>query len=107
MTLLGKRMATHAGLTALLMIALGIPPAFAQGTQTGVITGLVSSTDGAPLPGVAVTITSPAMQGGRTTTTDSSGAYLVRGLPPGEYRVAFALSGFGNVERNVAVALGG
>jgi hypothetical protein len=68
---------------------------------------VVSSTDGASLPGVSVTVTSPALQGERTVTTDSSGAYLFRGLPPGDYRVVFALSGFGDVERRVTVALGG
>src|SRR5688572_17637746 len=68
MTLHNRIMAAHAGLIALLVLALGITPAAAQGTQTGVITGVVSSTDGAPLPGVAVTVTSPSLQGGRTAT---------------------------------------
>jgi hypothetical protein len=93
-------------LIALLAVVLGTS-AFAQGTQTGVITGVVSSTDGASVPGVSVTVRSPALQGERTVITDSSGAYLFRGLPPGEYKVRFALSGFGDVERKVNVPLGG
>lgn len=104
---LKKRTAGPVGLIALLAVVLGFTSAFAQGTQTGVVTGVVSSADGASLPGVAVTVTSPALQGGRTVTTDTSGAYIFRGLPPGEYRVAFALSGFGDVERRITVALGG
>ena len=90
---LHMRIASRLGLLALLAMALGLTPAFAQGTQTGVITGVVASADGATLPGVAVTVNSAALQGGRTSTTDSSGAYIFRGLPPGEYTVAFSLSG--------------
>jgi outer membrane receptor for ferrienterochelin and colicin len=99
-------MASRLGLMTLLALTLGFTPAFAQGTQTGVITGVVSSTDGAMLPGVAVTVTSPVLQGGRTVVTDSTGAYIFRGLPPGNYTVAFSMSGFANLERRITVALG-
>jgi hypothetical protein len=94
------------GALALLALALGLSPAFAQGTQTGVITGIVHATDGAALPGVTVTLSSPVLQGVRSITTDATGAYHFRALPPGNYKVSFALSGFGDVERNVALALG-
>ncbi|HVR70201.1 MAG TPA: TonB-dependent receptor [Vicinamibacteria bacterium] len=103
---LQTRMATRVGLLALLVTALGFTPAFAQGTQTGVLSGVVESTDGAPLPGVTVSISSPALQGERTAVTDTAGAYILRGLPPGEYRVRFSLAGFGDVERTVQLALG-
>jgi hypothetical protein len=103
---LQTRIAARLGLLALLALAIGFTPAFAQGTQTGVITGVVSSTDGSLLPGVAVTVSSPALQGERTATTDPSGAYVFRGLPPGDYKLSFALSGFGSVERTVALRLG-
>jgi hypothetical protein len=97
---------TRWGLLALLAVAIGFTPAFAQGTQTGVLTGVVESTDGSRLPGVTVTATSPAMQGERTVVTDTEGAYIFRGLPPGTYRVRMTLAGFGDVERSVVVALG-
>jgi hypothetical protein len=99
------RIAGRLGILALLATTLAVSPAFPQGSQTSMITGVVSSSDGAPLPGVAVTVTSPALQGGRSGVTDASGAYIFRGLPPGEYKVAFSLSGFGEVERRVSVAL--
>jgi hypothetical protein len=47
--------------------------AYAQGVQTGTVTGIVASTDGLSLPGVTVTATSPALQGERSTVTDTNG----------------------------------
>jgi hypothetical protein len=92
---------------AVLAVLLALAaPTLAQGTQTGIISGSVTSHDGASLPGVAVTATSPALQGERTTVTDITGAYTLRGLPPGAYKVAFALAGFAAIERSVVVPLG-
>ncbi|HEX7809172.1 MAG TPA: carboxypeptidase-like regulatory domain-containing protein, partial [Thermoanaerobaculia bacterium] len=71
--------------------------AFAQTTTT--LTGVVT-TDGAALPGVTVTVTSPSMQGSRTTTTGDAGGYSFAALPPGTYKVRFELEGMGPVERN-------
>src|SRR5438132_14000331 len=87
---------------AVLGLALALALAFtgvaaAQGTQTGTLTGGVTSTDGAALPGVTVGLKSPALQGERTAVTDNTGGYIFRGLPPGAYTLTFALSGFGNV----------
>ncbi len=94
-------------LTLTLVFVLGLAGlAGAQGTQTGVLSGQVTSADGAPLPGVTVSITSPALQGERTAVADTNGGYIFRGLPNGEYTVAFTLSGFSTVQRKVAVALG-
>ena len=98
--------ATRWGLLALLAVALGFTPAFAQGPLTGILEGVVESSDGSRLPGVTVTITSPSLQGERTAVTDGEGAYIFRGLPPGTYRVRMTLAGFGDFERTVTVALG-
>ena len=95
------------GAIAMLALALGFTSAFAQGTQTGTVSGKVVSSDGTHLPGVVVTLSSPALQGGRNATTDASGAFIFRGLPPGVYNLKFALTGFSPFERNVSVALGG
>jgi hypothetical protein len=90
-----------------LAVALGLAAtAGAQGVQTSTLSGTISSADGAVLPGTTVTITSPSLQGARTTTTDANGNYIFRGLPAGVYKVSFALSGFGTVEREVTIALG-
>jgi hypothetical protein len=53
------------------------------------------------LPGVTVTITSPAQQGVRTATTSVNGGYVFPGLPPGDYHVRFELVGFQTMETTV------
>jgi len=94
-------------LLALVLIAPA-PLALAQGVQSGTVTGLVTSSDGAPLPGVTVVATSPALQQERLATTDVNGVYYLRALPPGDYQVQFALDGFQTATRTgIAVAVGG
>jgi hypothetical protein len=80
--------------------------ALAQGTQTGTLTGTVTSNDGAVLPGVTVTVRSPALVGERTTTTTTNGDYIVKNLPAGTYKVTFELSGFAATDITTAIALG-
>jgi len=76
-----------------LILALSVP-GFAQ-TQTGALTGRATDTSGALIPGVEVSITSPAMIGGaRSAPTDETGSYRFTLLSPGVYRVSFALPGF-------------
>ncbi|MFP5245305.1 MAG: carboxypeptidase regulatory-like domain-containing protein, partial [Thermoanaerobaculia bacterium] len=77
--------------------------ALGQGT-TGAIIGTVT-TDGSPLPGVTVTVSSPALQGVRTTITGENGAYTFPALPPGSYSVLFELSGMSKVTKRVQLAL--
>src|SRR6266571_4127759 len=74
---------------------------FAQGT-TGTLTGQVKQAGNA-LPGVTVTITSPQMQGTRTTTTNENGEYNFAPIPPGDYTAAFNLEGMNAVTRKVNV----
>lgn len=78
-------------LTAL--IALGGVALYAQGTQTANITGTVVDTAGAPLAGVTVRLSSPSLQGVRTLTTDASGKFIARLLPPGFYTVQYTKDG--------------
>src|SRR5688572_6835966 len=77
--------------------------AAAQAT-TGSITGRVVSSDGQPLPGVTVSMTSTALQGSRTAITSASGDYFIGVLPPGMYSVSFDLGGFQAVKRAQQVA---
>jgi hypothetical protein len=78
----------------------------AQGLQTGVITGTITSNDGLSMPGATITITSPALQGTQTAVTDVNGIYVVRGLPPGEYVVTVEMDGMATVKRPTRVELG-
>ncbi len=93
-------------LLALTLSLVTTTTAFAQGRQTGTIMGSV--TDGASLviPGATVTISSPALQGLRTTTTDGNGNFTLPGLPPGEYKVRIELAGMRPVEVRQRVDLG-
>src|SRR6266513_944662 len=82
---------------ALLVVALsGIAPAaYAQSA----IAGVVRDASGAVLPGVTVAASSPALiEGTRTAVTDDAGSYRIVDLRPGEYSVAFTLTGFRTVK---------
>ena len=71
------------------MTVSGVVSVFAQGQQYGTLSGRVASADRLPLPGVTVTVSSDALQGERTATTDINGVYALPGLPPGQYLVRF------------------
>ena len=78
----------------------------AQGVQTGTIRGSVRDQQDLPVPGATVTVSSPALQGTRTSVTDEAGAYALLALPAGAYQVEFELSGFAPVTQQTTVALG-
>jgi Carboxypeptidase regulatory-like domain len=80
--------------------------AAAQGLQTGVVTGTVTSVDGLSMPGATVAAESAALQGVRTAVSDVNGNYVVRGLPPGEYTVRIEMDGMATRTERTAVALG-
>jgi hypothetical protein len=88
-----------------LLAFVGWGTAQAQGVQTGQITGVVKTADGAVVPGANVSLRSPALLGVRTAVTDATGAYLFRGLAPGEYTVTIELSGMSTVEQKTTVGV--
>jgi hypothetical protein len=78
----------------------------AQGIQTGSLRGTVTDQQNLPVPGVTVTIQSPAMQGIRSTATEGDGSYSFLRLPPGRYEMTFEISSFAPVKRTSDVLLG-
>lgn len=102
----GRRLRPLLVAAAIAMVALGGTSAIAQGVQTGEITGVARDTGGLVLPGATVSVTSPALQGQRTTTTDENGQFVLRGLPPGTYTVVVELSGLQAFSRSIQVDLG-
>jgi outer membrane receptor protein involved in Fe transport len=81
-------------------------PLLAQRT-TGGIAGTVKDQSGAVLPGVAVSVSGPNIAGVQSATTNEAGFYRFLNLPPGEYELKFAISGFKKeARRGVRVALG-
>jgi outer membrane receptor for ferrienterochelin and colicin len=92
-------------LVSALMLLAFAAGAFAQGNPTGVIRGAVTDPEGLPLPGVTVTVTSPALQGARSVETSMNGDFIVPFLPPGEYVVSFELQGFASQRQTIGVAM--
>lgn len=91
-------------LTLVCLCAVGT--LFAQGVQTGTLEGTVTGPEGTPLPGVMVTVTSPALMGERQAVTSATGDYILRGLTPGAYTVRFTLEGMRAPQQKVQLALG-
>jgi len=92
------------GLFLMGMAVLG----YAQTTSTGNLEGKVVDTTGAVLPGVTVTISSPAMiLPQMVSVTTERGSYRFPAIPPGLYTVSFELEGFTTLVREeIRVSLG-
>jgi hypothetical protein len=89
----------------LFLAALAAGSAVAQ--TTGDLDGSVTDQNGGPLPGAAVELKSPSLQGVRTAVTDGAGRYRFPALAPGVYTVTGKLGGFSTAERTgLKVSLG-
>ncbi len=73
---------------------------FAQGTDLGTITGLVTDGTGAVVPNAKVVILDLATNTSRTTATNSQGVYRLFGLSGGHYKVSMSAPGMGTFEVN-------
>lgn len=92
------------GLFAVLIAAA---PALSQTTARSSIEGRIADQAGGVLPGVTVTLTSPALlERTRTTLTDSEGRYRFAALPAGTYEISFEYPQFATVKREVRLATG-
>jgi len=79
----------------ILLLAFGITSAsFAQGRQTGSISGTVSDEEGNLLPGVTVTLTGSGIMGNLTSFTGETGRFRFPSLIPGEYEIKAEVAGF-------------
>jgi hypothetical protein len=63
------------------------------------LTGVVRDAQGAVLPGVTVTATSPALLGSQSVTSELGGEYRFPNLPAGTYTLTFELPGFQTAKR--------
>ena len=74
--------------------------AFAQQVLRGSIAGTVRDDTGGSLPGVTITVTSPALQVPQILrVSDERGEYQVPDLPAGTFRVTYELPGFATLVR--------
>jgi hypothetical protein len=98
------------GLLALVATFAFATSAFAQGggaSSTGTIQGRVADAQGAVLPGVTVTATSPALIQPQTTVTSETGNYRFPAVPPGTYELSYELAGFNSLKRSgISITLG-
>lgn len=79
----------------LLLVALVGASAFAQGSQTGGLTGVITDPQGAVVPGATVDVVNEKTGNSeRRTTTNADGGYSVTLLPPGTYRVEVTAKNF-------------
>src|SRR5258706_10660257 len=82
-------------ITIAMLLTIPALPQAAQSVASATIQGTVKDEQGGRLPGVSVTLTSPALLVGRlVTVTDSAGGYRFPDLPAGLYRASFQLQGF-------------
>ena len=75
----------------------------ATAQNTSELTGRVIYQDEG-MPGVTVTVTSPALQGQKLTATNALGDYIIKGLPAGDYKVRFELATFTTLEIDVRLS---
>ena len=93
--------------TSALLLALS-SAALAQQVQRGSIGGTINDTTGGTLPGVTVTVTSPALQvPSLVQVSNERGEYAVPDLPLGTFRVSYELPGFATMVREGVVLTSG
>src|SRR5260370_27006037 len=74
----------------LLLAASALP----QGIATGSISGIIADPTGAVVPGAKVTVVSAATNTGATAQTNNDGAFALRSLPPGTYKITIESPNF-------------
>jgi hypothetical protein len=87
------------------VLLLGTVWLFGQ-AETGVITGTVTDTSNAVVPGATVTVVSAATALTRSATTASGGEYAITNLPPATYTLTVEHAGFQKFSRQVQVLIG-
>ena len=86
-------------LTVVILLATSYPWVVTGRAQTqGGITGTVTDSSGAAIPGATVTVTNTATRGTRNTTTNAEGLYTFPAVPPGSYELKVELQGFKTAE---------
>jgi hypothetical protein len=72
-------------------------------SNSGTITGSVTDSSGALVPGATVTILNPVSSYTRTAKSDGSGNYQFQNIPFNPYRLTVVAAGFASLSQDVAV----
>jgi len=100
-----KRAGLKFSLAAAVVLYMALP-VFAQ-VQTGSVLVKAADAQGAVLPGVTVTLTSPVLVAPQVGVTDSTGVFRFLSLPPGTYTAKLELESFQTIVReNIVVSVG-
>ncbi|MGH2400141.1 MAG: carboxypeptidase-like regulatory domain-containing protein, partial [bacterium] len=83
----------------ILLVSLASPAMVAGQGGDGSLRGAVTDAQGAAIPGVTITATSPALIGPSVAVTESDGGYRLVNLPPGTYVLEAELPGFTTFRR--------
>ncbi len=83
---------TFTGLVVL-VVFLGCCTDLNAQLATATLSGVVSDATGAAIPGAQVTLQSTLEQASRETVTDSTGAYVISAILPGNYKLVVRASG--------------
>jgi hypothetical protein len=79
----------------LLLVALFFAPLPAPAQlYTGSVTGVVKDSSGATIPAVKITLVDQGKGYSFTATTDNTGRYLLRSIPPGTYTITAEAANF-------------
>jgi len=96
----GRRLVFGVVLTCGLIFGAAAAALAGQGAEATIF-GQVTDASGAVLPGVTVTVTSPALQVPQVVAvTDERGDYRITPLPLGTYAVEYTLPGFQTLQRD-------
>lgn len=85
-------------IAAALLLAAALPISAQEYRVT--LSGTITDTSGAALPGVTVTIVETRTAATSVVVTDATGQYVAPFLAPGDYDLTAALSGFKQVSRS-------
>lgn len=95
------------GLAAVLIVFLfsivAVTPGRAQSTYTAQLTGVVTDSSGAVVPGAKVTLTDQGTNIGVTRETDTRGIYVFTGVRPSTYSIRVEAPNFATTERKDVV----
>ena len=95
-------------LTKLSMILVSTIPMTVMAQESfGLVSGTAKSSDGRTISGATVRLTGTALQGARTTISDSQGFYRLPLVPPGrDYTIEFIKEGFSTTKKSMDLGLG-
>jgi outer membrane receptor protein involved in Fe transport len=95
---MGKRSVSSSCLLVVICLALVLPTLLFAQAYFGTVSGEVTDATGAVVPGVTVVLSDQQKGFMFNATSDSSGRYLFRSIPPGVYTVTAEAKGFDKAE---------